>query len=127
MALSYSRDTITHTTTGVKTMTCGFQPVKAKIKVTFAPGANDTKIHMSEGTTDGTNQVCDTDTYHDSTHAFERRFTDRVVSIQEWTGAAWSEVLRANFDSFTATEFKYNVTVAGANAGNYQFHREVEG
>lgn len=126
MAMNYSRGTITHTTTGVKTYTCGFQPVEAEIVVTYAPGATDNRQHRSAGTTDGTNQVCDVD-YLETTHIFEQRFTDRLVEIREWNGATWVTVLTATFDSFTATEFKYNVTVAGANAGSYQFHRKVRG
>lgn len=108
-------------------MTCGFQPVEADLIVTTAPGAVDTRQHRSVGMTDGLTQICDADMIHDSTHIYEQRFTDRMVEIVEWSGTAWVEVLKITFDSFTATEFKYNVITAGANAVNYQLLRKVRG
>lgn len=121
--MNYSRDTISHGTTGVKTMTCGFQPVEAELDVTPGPGTTFTTIYKSKGTTDGTNQVCDTNGSSGSNH-FQRRYTDRMISISEWNGSTWNETFKITFDSYTSTEFKYNVVTANAN---YQVHRKVRG
>lgn len=123
MALSFLRDTITHSTTGVKTMTVGFQPVEAQLVVAPAPGTTFTNARRSLGITDGTNQVCDSDT-EETTRIFQRRYSDRMISISEWNGTAWAETFKITFDSFTATEFKYNVNVGNAN---FQVHRIVRG
>jgi len=123
MPLSYSRDTISHGTTGVKTMTVGFQPVKARLVARIAPGSDSPIIFRCEGNTNGTNQNGDTFTA-ESTRVYQRTYTDRMISISEWNGSAWVETFKITFDSFTATEFKYNVVTA--NSG-FQLLREVEG
>lgn len=119
----YNRDTISHSTTGVKTNTVGFQPVEAELVVALGPGTTFTNIRFSLGRTDGTNQGCDSMTT-DSGHLFQRRYNDRIVSISEWNGSAYAETFKIAFDSFTATEFKYNVVTANAN---FQVERIVRG
>lgn len=121
--MNYSFDTITHSTTGVKTMTVGFQPLEAELVIAPAPGGALTTVKMSSGTTDGTNQSTDSFSV-DSTRRYQERFTDRMASIWEWNGAAWAEVFKITFDSFTSTEFKYNVNIGNAN---YQVKRKVRG
>lgn len=123
MALSYIRDTISHSTTGVKTMTTGFQPKEAELIVAPGPGTTAASIHFSLGRSDGTNQGCDSMTT-DSGHLFQRRYNDRMVSISEWNGTAYVEVFQITFGSFTATTFTYNVVTADAN---YQVERVVRG
>lgn len=123
--MAYSRSATTHATTGVKTYTCGFQPEEAELEVRFAPGASTAIARFSNGSTDGTNQ--NADSYHlAAARARQEIYTDRMASIWEWDSGTSSfvEVFRANFDSFTATEFKYNVTIANAN---YQVLRKVRG
>lgn len=121
--MAYTLETTNHGTTGVKTMTVGYQPLKARITVRPQPGATGTIRKASNGVTDGTLQYTDSDTV-ETTRIFQRRFTDRMASVWEYTGGAWTEVFRINFDSFTATEFKYNVIIA--NLG-MQVMRETEG
>lgn len=123
MALNYARDTISHGTAGVKTHTCGFQPVKARLTARIAPGSASTIIYNAEGTTNGTNQDATTFT-SEASRNFQQTYTDRMISISEWNGAAWVETFKVTFDSFTATEFKYNVVTANSA---FQLRREVEG
>lgn len=123
--MNYKQGTISHATTGVKTITCGWQPLAAEIIVGGKPGTTQTVSHLSFGTTDGTNQVVDT-FYSDASRDKQERYSDRIVSIYEWDAgtSAYVEKARANFDSFTATEFKYNVITADAN---YQFRYRIWG
>lgn len=121
--MSVTTSTITHAATGVKTYTVGYQPTDATLIVRPAPGSALANIRKSYGLTDGTNIYCDSDTA-DTTRLFQRRYTDRMVSISEWNGTAWAETFRIDFDSFTATEFKYNV-VTGNSA--FQVLRIVRG
>lgn len=120
--MSYFLTTASHSTTGVKTITCGFQPIGARITVSAKSGGQ-TYAHQSVGTTDGTNTVTDS-WYQDATRGKTDRYTDRIVSQWEWDsgGSVWSEKTKATFDSFTATEFKYNVNTADVN---YQYFIEV--
>lgn len=123
MALSYIRDTISHSTTGIKTMTTGFQPIEAELIVAPGPGTTFSSVKFSLGRSDGTNQGCDSMTT-DSGHLFQRRYNDRMVSISEWNGTAYVETFKITFDSFTATTFTYNVVTADAN---FQVERVVRG
>lgn len=122
--MAYLAGTASHNTTGVKTLAVGFQPIRAKITVSAKSGGQ-TYAHQSVGVTDGVNQFCDA-WYQDATRGNTDRFTDRLVNQWEWDsgGAAWVIKTRANFDSFTATQFKYNVITADIN---YQYFIEVWG
>lgn len=116
--MNYKQGTITHSTTGVKTITCGFQPLAAEIICGGDPAGTQTSInHLSIGTTDGTNQVCDSWALDTANHAKQDRYSDRLVSVWKWDvgTSAFVEEVKATFDSFTATEFKYNVTTGNAN------------
>lgn len=121
--MAFAKSTITHSTTGVKTYTVGFQPVEAELIVSPAPGAAIADVFLSRGDTDGTTHTCDTFTVNGS-RRYQQRYTDRLASIEEWNGSAWTEVFKITFDSFTATEFKYNVVTGNAN---YQVERIVRG
>lgn len=120
--MAYYLTTISHSTTGVKTRTPGFQPIGARITVAAKSGG-ETYAHKSIGITDGTNQICDS-FFQDATRGKSDRYTDRLISQWEWNGAAFVEKVRVDFDSFTATEFKYNVVTADVN---YQLLVEVWG
>lgn len=121
--MAFKRSAITHGSTGVKSFVCGFQPEEAELIVRPAPGAVITDVYLSTGTTDGTNQNCDTFTVY-SARRRQETFTDRMASIWEWNGASWTEVFKITFDSFTATEFKYNVVIGNPN---YQVLRLARG
>lgn len=120
--MAYFAATVSYNVPGVKTLTVGFQPMGARITVGARNGSN-TYAHKSVGITDGTNQFCDT-FYQDATRGKTERFNDRLVSHIEWNGSAWVEKVRVNFDSFTPTQFKYNVVTPDVN---YQFLIEVWG
>lgn len=113
--MAVAMETTTHATTGVKTMTAGFQPLEAEIIVRPSPGTSFTNyVRRSHGNTDGTIQSCESDTTS-TARVYQQCYTDRMASIQEWNGTAWTETFKITFDSFTATEFKYNVVTANAN------------
>lgn len=118
--MAYFLGSTSHNTTGVKTITVGFQPIG--VRITTGPnGGSESAAHQSVGVTDGTNSVCDS-LFQDATRGKSDRFSDRLVSVWEWNGAAFTEVCKATFDSFTATQLKYNVTTANVN---YQFKIEA--
>lgn len=121
--MNYLRSTITHSTTGVKTWTVGFQAKEVELVVTPAPGSTISDPRWSVGVTDGTNQVCDHVAVYPSNRRQER-YTDRMASVWEYNGGTgtWTEVFKATFDSITSTEVKYNVVTASAN---YQVHRKA--
>jgi len=113
--MSYYFTRVTHATTGVKTRTVGFQPVGARITIGAKDGATQTWIQKSVGITDGTNHVCFSE-WGDTTSGLKSK-KDTTVLASQWDKVAgvWTEVISATFDSFTATEFKYNVTAGSAN------------
>lgn len=115
--MSYFIETISHPSTGLKTRTIGFQPTGVRITVSQKTSTAQTMAHKSVGISDGTNQICDT-FYADGNYAKTERFNDRLVSHIEHNGVSFVEKVRANLDSFTATELKYNVITADVN---YQF------
>lgn len=121
--MAYYQATISHGTTGVKTRTPGFQPLAAKI--TVVPFSAATELQKSVGTTNGTIQITDTD-YVDPNRSKQERFSDRMAHIYKWNSgsSSYDTKFRADFDSFTATEFKYNVVTADSN---YQLLVEVWG
>lgn len=120
--MNYFVETVSHNTTGVKTRTCGFQPLGARI-TTCAPGGSDTNAQQSVGVTDGTLQICDT-FYQDASRGKQARISGELVHCYGWNGSAFTDEVVATFDSFTSTEFKYNVTTANVS---YQFLVEVWG
>jgi hypothetical protein len=116
---------VSHGTTGVKTRTVGFQPKGARILIGTVSGGETDLIHESDGVTDGINQICDSFLHDNTGLSFQDRFTDRLASHYEFDGSGNpDEVVKVIFDSFTSTEFKYNVITAN---GNYQLRVEVWG
>lgn len=121
MAVYYT--TISEGTTGVKTITPGFQPQEADITVSSQFGTTNTTLKYSYGSTDGTAQFNDS-LFVDGTGRQCRSTTDRIVSVYERISGTLTEVLRVNLDSFTATQFKYNVSIANVN---YQLKIRIRG
>lgn len=121
--MNYFIGTISHGSTGIKTVTVGFQPKSLRITVGSQFGNVDTIEHKSEGFTDGTAQY-----YHsifsDGTGRQTISGNDRIVSHFDRVGGVLTEVLRANISSFNATQVKYNIITANAN---YQLFIEVLG
>lgn len=122
--MNYFLGTITHSTTGAKSVTTGFQAHKINIKVCAVSGG-DTHAQVSEGKVDAVNnvQICDT-WYQDATRGFQPdRYTDRVVSVIGWTGAAWVELVKITYTGVTATAIQYTVNTITAG---YQLEIEAE-
>jgi hypothetical protein len=114
--MSYYFSKITHSTTGVKTRTVGFQPTGARITIGAKDGATQTWIQKSMGLTNGTSHVCLSE-WGDTTAGLKSKkdISGVLVSQYDKVAGVWTEVLAAAFDSFTATEFKYNVTTGSAD------------
>lgn len=121
--MSYFFGTASYSTANLKTITCGFQPVRAKITIGSIAGGENAIIHQSVGVTDGTNQLCDSFA-DDGTNLYQNRFTDRMVSHYVFAAGVPTETTKATFSSFTATQFKFTVNTANVN---YQYFIEVWG
>lgn len=116
--MSYYMGTVSHSTTGVKTRTIGFQATAYRLTVKAKSGGS-TFVASSEGLCDGTNSVCDS-SFSNQDRAKADRYTDRVVFIREWNSgtSSYDTKTQASHDSITATEVKYNVTTADVD---YQY------
>lgn len=117
----YFLETISHNSTGVKTRAVTdnstgtpFTPTHYKITVGPKNGGTTFDSH-SVGICDGTNQLCDS-SYVDPTKVdVPARFTDRVAYIREWSGAIFTDKVKAAHDSIIANGIKYNVLTADVN------------
>lgn len=119
--MAYLVGTSSHATTGIKTITCGFQPIGARITVGQKDGITDAVNRFSVGFTDGTNQFYVT-TFRDGTGAQTISGSGKMVSVLNRVGGLVAEVVQATFNSFTATQLKYNVNTADVN---YTFNIEI--
>lgn len=111
--MSYFMTTVSHATTGVKSVTPGFQPIGARITVSSA-GTSQAVGHFSQGITDGTHQ-CFNSTFSDVNGSSSWQGITKMVSHYERVSGTLTEVLAISFDSFNATQFKYNVGTANVN------------
>jgi hypothetical protein len=121
--MQYYRTTISHGTTGTKTVTPGFQPVAAKITVGSMFGATDSVNHLSMGNTNGTTSSYHS-TFSDGSGHQTISGTGKLARHFDRVAGTITEVLTVDTPSFTATQFQYNVVTANAN---YQLHVEVWG
>jgi hypothetical protein len=112
---------LTHATTGVKTRTPGFQPKWARITIAAKGSTPQMWIQRTAGKTDGTNHFSETMYGDTSSGLTSFNGINHLVSQWDKVSGIWTEVCRAEFDSFTATEFKYNVTVAGSSAASFTY------
>lgn len=112
--MSYFTGTAAHSTTGVKTVSVGFQPVGMRITVGQKVGTAQGFAHKSVGIADGTNQFYDA-FFEDTTGGKTVSGSTKLVSHWERVTGTITEILTVTFDSFTATEVKYNVTLANVN------------
>jgi hypothetical protein len=109
--MAYFTGTIAHGTTGTKTITVGFQPMGMRITVGASFGTGDNYSHRSTGVADGSWQYVDS-FFQDSTGGKTVSTDTKLVSHYERVGGVITEVLSATFNSFTATQVKYNITKA---------------
>ena len=108
---------------GGYTITPGFQPEEVEIMVGSAFGATSSTLRQSIGWTNGTNQFYHS-LFEDSTGRQQKSGSDRIVSHWERVGGVMTEVLRVNLNSFTPTQFKFDVITANPN---YQLFIRIRG
>lgn len=118
--MDYAQDTITHSTTGAKTWTIGFQAKEVEFRVVPGPLATFTDPRWSYAIIDvaGGNQVTDSVSIYSSRR--QERYTDRCASIWTWNGSTWTEAFKITWDSVTATTVEYTVNTASST---YQVER----
>lgn len=112
--MSYFVGSITHSTTGVKSVTVGFQPVGMRITVGQKDGSTDTTARDAYGVTDGTTSLYRS-LFRDGTGGQTVSGNGKLISVLDRVSGTVTEVIKVTFDSFTATQVKYNVVTANVN------------
>lgn len=124
MAGLYYNTTISPSVTGVFPISCGFLPVAMKITVSAKSSVGDSYLHTSVGQCDNSGYSTCASTFADTSGFSTRRATGKLVSHYERVAGTITEVNSAIFDSFTATQAKFNVTNVSSQ---YQYFVEVWG
>lgn len=91
----------------------GFTPTEVEFFVGAKTGSS-AALQIMRGAADGTNQWYLDDTF-DGTNRKSITGTNKCISVYEWNGSNYAEVLSATFHSFTADGFKVNVTIANSD------------
>lgn len=118
--MAYYSTSASYGTTGVKTITCGFAPVAMRITVGAKSGSTAAG-QLSVGSADGTRQVYDS-VFSDTTGSQSKSGINKIISHWERVSGTLTEKVAGTFDSFTATEGKFNITTAD---NNYSVHVEL--
>lgn len=113
MQMSYFRGLTTLSSTGLRTITVGFQPIGYRITYSMKFGG-DTIDHVSVGGSDGTRQHV-VGHYADSTGRQTYIDSAKVVSHKERSGGVLVEVVSATHSAMTATGPQVNVTIANTS------------
>jgi len=129
--MSYFNGTIAYGTTGIQTITLGFQPTSIKITVSQKWNGPQTYIHFSTGY-GGLVNVAGTPTmrqhvdsfFQDATGSQTLSSDSKIVSFYDRVSGTLTEILSVSIDSFTATTLKLNVLTANSN---YNLNIEVWG
>ena len=132
--MPYFVTALTHSTSGAKSVTCGFQPKGLRITASQRSTNNDNLVRESVGMSDGTNQVCTSQFYDGGTGGSGTngvgplKFIDRVVSVRDRSGGIVSEVAAAHVDTsvapWTSTAVGYVVDIGNSS---YQYQLDVWG
>lgn len=101
-------------TTGVKTVACGFQPTGMRISVGAKSGSSATTNQKSVGTSDGTRQSYISN-FSNANFNQTKQGNSKMISHYEEVAGSLTEVIAGTFDSFTATEGKFNLSAANNN------------
>jgi len=120
---NYYNTTGSFGSTGIKTTTCGFQPIG--IRVTISSKGGETYTHFSQGQADNSGYTTCHAFIQDTTGGKTVKFAGnngQIASVWERVSGTLTEVFAATFDSFTATAGKINVTTANSN---YQCNIEL--
>lgn len=120
--MSYFNCTAAYASTGVKTITVGFQPANIRVTVSQKYTGAQTYLHLSVGA-GGLVDVAGTPTmrqhvdslFHDSTSAQTVSSDSKVISFHDRVSGTLTEIIAASIDSFTATELKLNFTSVNVN------------
>lgn len=111
--MAYKKSNTAYGSTGVKTITVGFQPIGYRLTV-HPPTTGNGKIVRCIGGSDGTVQTSSF-VYGDGTTFDSGGSTSKVTSLYDDLGAGLVEAVAITHNSFTATQFKINVNTANAN------------
>lgn len=121
--MQYFRTTISHGSTGTKSINVGFPPVAARITIGSKYNNTDLVNHLSIGNTNGT-----TSSYHST---FSDTSSHQTISGTGKLGRHFArisglvtEVINLDTPSFVGNQFQYNVAIADAS---YQLHVEAWG
>lgn len=118
--MSYYTARTTYGTTGIKTINCGFQPAGMRLTVA-GKASSSTVVQFSQGVSDGTRQSYES-LYSDSTGRQTKDGNTKMISHWERIAGVLTEVYSVAFDSFTATEGKFNI---GTVSNNYSIKIEL--
>lgn len=108
--MAYYTTRAAYGTTGVKTITCGFQPVGMRITACSKNGTATTTLQKCVGTADGTRQNY-ISTFVNANFKQTKDSNDKMIRHYEDVAGVLTEVITGTFDSFTATEGKFNLSL----------------
>lgn len=112
--MSYSANTVSFGTTGLKTFNIGSAVQGYRISLCGIPGGIEQFEHRSVGVCTSTVQNCQT-TLQDASQGISKSYTDRVVHLYTLVSGVITDAVVANHSSFSATGFTVNVTVTSAS------------
>lgn len=108
--MSYYTTRASYGTTGTKTITCGFQPVGMRISVGAKNGTATSAVQKCVGTADGTRQNYISEFINDNFKQ-TKDSNDKMIRHYEDVSGVLTEVVTGTFDSFTATQGKFNLSI----------------
>ncbi len=107
--MAYYTTRASYGTTGVKTITCGFQPVGMRISVGAKNGTAASTLQKCVGTADGTRQNYISE-FVNVNFKQTKDSNDKIIRHFEDVAGTLTEVITGTWDSFTATEGKFNLS-----------------
>ena len=108
--------TATLGSSGVVSVVIGTQPIAVEVFVTSKSG--ETYAHQSIGFADNTGYTTYHSTFQDTTGGKSVQgaaSTGKIISMYERVSGTITEVLSANFHSFTSTSVKFTVNTPNSN------------
>lgn len=115
--------TTTFGSSGTYALTTGFSGKLVELKASGYFGGTDPTAHTSLGWSDGVRQNCDS-TFADGSLHSSKKVTNKLLSLWENQSGVLVEVLSISFNSFTATQVLFNVTIGNPS---YQVSIKVLG
>lgn len=96
----------------------GFQPQELELTLCQKTSTSETFVHLSEGSTDGTNQRC-VAVFSDSSGDKSFESTSRLINHMNRVSGAITDVIKATIVSFDADGFTLNFS---ATTTGYHVH-----